>query len=779
MVAVVIMTVGLLALASLQLSLMRTSGQTKAQSTALALAKQQIETLRAFTDYDEYANDIVNSGPTDVTIGGYTYSMTTTVERWVFDAAAPIFTKYPTTNASLAALRADTSIDYVTGRDFKKVNVKVTWSDANGAAAAGSNTIELDDVVDWLDPSDAGSLAKKTSGATARSVEVVIKDPGAEAGVIPIAIGDTSDTAATNPKPVVNSSGTETRFDIQTYSALSGNLALAQSRVETAVISCSCDTSTKPTDSTARGYRPTYFNGVRYVAPTLTTYVPPAGQKASAVNSESPYCYDCCRDHNDPASIIAAKKPRFDPWRAEHIHYYLDNANTLQEVTNAKTTYLESCRLIRVDGIFRVAADFNDEYFNLLRTKNDGSTTAYVPTDAAATNYEDFVLAYLDQRVITPSDASTDPTVSAYNHTLAASAVTTLETAHSINDPASITLQRTNDYKWLHSRGLYVDYLEAEALAAIEDAKSDCEDISCSDEDKAVAVLRVLPFTSINLTELSNWTPTVADTGYVSVTGGSFFALAGSSDDPVRGKVVPHTSNLPTTASTADAIVKIRKSNSGLAVMATPIDKDEDGLDGSGNPITTEDDKDTQAFDIPDGASSPQTGTFTVNLNNYDFAVFPALSGTNITNCTYAKVSGKYVYTCQSAGLGVPTTLLVTKYNYQSASASKGKDRVLTCTKADGTGAVSYTTTNSDEKIYTCNNYTVGSASSSAGGVTTSNFVTLKDTLLDESQSVDFSTVGNGDTLTLDFSAGTPTYGYTCIYTTSISDKVITAANCK
>jgi type IV pilus modification protein PilV len=52
LVAVVIVSVGLVALAALQLSLIRSSNTAKMQSTALSLAKQQIEQLRSFRQLD-------------------------------------------------------------------------------------------------------------------------------------------------------------------------------------------------------------------------------------------------------------------------------------------------------------------------------------------------------------------------------------------------------------------------------------------------------------------------------------------------------------------------------------------------------------------------------------------------------------------------------------------------------------------------------------------------------------------------------------------------------
>jgi type IV pilus modification protein PilV len=779
LVAVVIMTIGLLALASLQLSLMRASGQTKAQSVAMGLAKETIEADRAFTDYTGYQN-LDSGGPTNTTVGNITYTITKTVERYVFDndATTPKFVKYAATKASIDTLTKDLTIDYVQGRDFKKETVKVTWPDASGNTTVGENTVTLDDAIDWLDPADTARLSKKSTATNFRTAEIIITDPSKEAGVIPIAIGDAKDTAATNPRPVVNSSGTETRFDILTYAALSGGTALAQSRVETNVVGCTCDTATKPA-STVRGYRPTYFNGSRYTSPALTTYSPPAGQKSSAASNESPYCSDCCRDHHDPSIVVSAKKPLFDPWRAAHTHYYRDNANALQAVDSTHTAYAEACRLIRVDGIFRVAADFNDEYFNLLETKNDGSTTEFVPTDTAAAHYVAMVLAYLDKKVISTNDSSTNPAVSKYNQEVSDTDVATFEASNAINNPSTISINRSNDHKWLHSRGLYVDYLETEALAAINQAKTDCTTKSCTDDEKQVAVLSVLPFTSINVSELSVWTPAVNNSSYVSVTNGAFYSQVGT--DPVRGKTVPQTANIPGGAQDATAFTNMRKSNSALAAILLPIDKDEDGLDNStNNPTAAELDSDSQAFKIAAaGGGGGSAGTFQVKPSGYG-TNDPTISGTKVSNCTSAKVGGNTVYTCSSNDIGAADTLALSGYNYQSANSSKVTGAVITCTKADGTLPLSYTVDNSDPKLYTCANYKLNSLTSSNGGaVVTTPFTVVNDGFLTEKTSVLITPIAQGDVLTAVFGADTTKYGYSCIYTASLSDKVLVAATCK
>src|SRR3546814_5412041 len=70
--------------------------------------------------------------------------------------------------------------------------------------------------------------------------------------------------------------------------------------------------------------------------------------------------------------------------------------------------YTESFRLIRVDGIFRVAADMYNDYMNLLRTDNgaDSTLSDYVPTAAATTSYQNFVLDYLGTKFVDGTSSS-------------------------------------------------------------------------------------------------------------------------------------------------------------------------------------------------------------------------------------------------------------------------------------------------------------------------------------------------------------------------------------
>lgn len=743
LVAVVILSIGLLALAALQVSLIRSSADAKAQTVALALAKQKLEDMRSFTSIAGYVA-LTDPADENISAGGVAFTRHTVVERYALNNVTLAYVSIGDTLAENAFTTGGNTL--TTGRDFKRVAVTVNWTDAT----AGAQSQAVEDIIDGLDPTDSSKISKNFSGFAPRNAEVVILNPSTEAGVIPIAIdpANAESTAATNPRPVVNQGGNETRFDVLTYVALSGNNALAQARVETNVSACTCDTANV---TATTGFRPSYWNGYRYVPPTLATYTAPA-KHATLPNKvyESPYCDVCCRDHHDPGTL-AAGSPKFDPWRNPHTHYGLTNAGTLEAVgTSGRTEYLEACRLIRVDGIYRVAADFNDEYFNMLAAKNDASTTEYVPTDNAAAAYQTFVLGYLDAKLTSNSAQNT------YNSPVAAGTVTTLEGSNSstasINYPASITLQRTLDHKWLHSRALYIDWLEADALAAIAATKAECAaSTTCLAAEKSVRVLSLTPFTTINVSELSLWAPAATANNVLAVSDGSFYNEAAGTDSPVRGYATPSAS-IPTGAQSVNVTASLFKSNSGLVSLASAIDTDE---------ATPSTDPTNQTFVIPAGNPNNNAGKlkFYLDVANSgyltNFIQDPSIGGvlSGLSNCAYSitKVSGKNKsdnpIICDESTFG-GLSFVLSGYNGQIQATSTAQ---LSCTDSNGQNAVNHTFSSAEAyTTYTCRNYSVDGAyidananmSFDAGDVNALSFAPdLNDGKLAEKSTIAFSSI--------------------------------------
>lgn len=804
LIAVVIMSVGLLAVATLQISVVRASAESKAQTIALNLALDKLEELTTYRTLNRTANtcaaDTTDSyqciadgsdamsdtnGTFAVAVGG-AYTRTWTVNRCSV-----------TTGAVNCGIADDgDALSGLPRNEFKSVLVDVSWADAAGV----TQHVTVNDAVGSLSPSDAALVSKKAVRLAPRYAQEKIYNPGNEAGVIPIAVGTNTSTAATNPKPevVVGNSVVETRFDVLTYAGLKSDTTVtAQSRVETSLVGCTCDLATAPaSDSTDRGKRPAYWNGYQYVSPETASYVPKAGV-AVGVN-QSDKCTVCCRDHHDPAGTTG---PTFSPLRVTrptvataHPHYYSADGLSWTEVLTSSVSkeYQEACRIIRVDGIFRVAPDLANDYFGLLATGDGTTAGTYVPdttsvdgtpsVTGAVSRYEKFVIAYLDGRFTTPTPSSSGAQA-AYN-TVDVSGQTPEQFAESapyvLDHPLSIDIPLVySTGKWLHARGLYVDFLEQDAVDAITAAKADT---ACNTDTALLStcVLKLLPFTTINLTEIADWAS--ADTTRLVVTNNDF-STSISSVDPVRAKVT-------TSASSAATVVVNsygRKSNTGL-------------LDLAYNSISSVDDAkfvSPQSFLVSSGSSS-STQTVTVNLvlpEPYATSNSLPVSTPNTPAVTYltqaapgttypcaapspangaiSSSSGNYYRTLSFACsvqspavayMSVANALAIQPKNYNfgaSASANKNSTPSLTCTpsvggNADvaGLGSIAY----SDNATYTvnrCYNFAVGTPTFSPAGATGSPQTAVSDHLKAESTIINTSILNNADTVTVPLTVST------------------------
>src|SRR3990167_11369524 len=87
LVAAAVLSVGLLALASLQMSIVRTSSDSKAYSVALSLAKDKLEELRTFNDVRGVRSyqSLTDGTDTPGNVGGVEYSRGWTVTRYAYN----------------------------------------------------------------------------------------------------------------------------------------------------------------------------------------------------------------------------------------------------------------------------------------------------------------------------------------------------------------------------------------------------------------------------------------------------------------------------------------------------------------------------------------------------------------------------------------------------------------------------------------------------------------------------------------------------------------------
>ncbi len=621
MVAVIVLATGLLALAALQINLTRSAADAKARSRMAALLEtitdyQRSQGFTNFTAISGTAGTCVTSSPTTIqsyicaaqTGAGVTgIQVTQTVTEYygmgtsntAFGTTAPTSAQLKTYGNSYA--------------DYKWVQLTATWTDAAGASRSFGTTAVVDDA--YLNNAKT-ILSQSITTSTSMTPTVHETNPSNTAGVIPIAVGTNTNSAATNPKPTVQSSGaSSTTYSTLQYTQGTNDgtaSSTIQKRVETTVAECVCKgSSSNPfTDTTFLGattYRPTYWNGTQYASPVdakITPYSSAFDTNADKKNgiAQSDLCNQCCRDHHDvDTSGNKASAPLYDEVTNDTNRYKVTLSGSYPatpislatQVVNGKTVYvaatltssyyLDSCRLIRVDGLWRVAADLRALQMGLLATSPEGFATTSTPDTSAESNYQDFVVDYLGQYVTYIISGGTAPVAN------------TIFGNHNLNVPDIIdAITTTGNYRYLHARGLYLDYLESAAVTKLTNLKASS---ACNSPNYPTCILQYLPFATVNLTYLGYkntvWTP--SDPTKITVGSGAGSDATGtcSSSNGQTGGCVSGKSN----TSSASITASYGPSNSAVA-SSLPIST-YDAL--AANQLT-----DTQNFTVTGTSTSDQ-----------------------------------------------------------------------------------------------------------------------------------------------------------------------------
>lgn len=559
LIAVVILATGLLALAVLQSSLTRNSADTKARSRIGGLVSGRLDQVRA----SGYGGIPASTGGTTVTI----LPVCSPTPNDVCDVQNQAgVSNLQLTQLSTQFHGVDAGANFVAGAvganeaEYKRVVLTATWTDASGT----SRNLSMTTLLSPLSLSGASTLINLGLAGSSAAKPIVRQANPTSAGMIPIAIGNNTDTAATNPKPETggasaNQTLPSTTFTVLTYRNENSTDSTIQKRFETTLVECTCkngnisEIPANPSNLRTISYRPTFWDATRYTVPEDAKRTPTSGPfTSSGAVKQSDLCTECCRDHRDSASDTV----KFNPFSADYNKYQATVTVTKVKgkdvatvslprsgspssliVAGSSDTYIDACRLIRTDGVWRVAADYNAEHMGLLPTQPLGEATNSQPTVAGAAAYEEFVIDYLGSRITNLLANLTAPLAETFFE------------SHGLNNPDLIPA-KVNDKRYLNSRNLYLDFLEKPALDKIKSVNS-----SCAAADKPGCLLPYLPFNTINVTDLANWTQSNAT--IIGVTNGS--GSVGDPLNPVRGAVTGKA------AGTANAQVTMGRSNSAIA----------------------------------------------------------------------------------------------------------------------------------------------------------------------------------------------------------------------
>jgi len=752
MIAVIVLATGLLALAALQINLTSSSADAKARSRIAALLASAIDDERAngFSNIATFATPVTASAAPACTAGTSlenaictaqqdagvsNLQVTQTVSEWygLSTSSGPFTTTAPCgTPAACAKL--------IYG-DYKTIQLAANWTDATG----GSRSLSASTIASLIGLSASDTLRNKPLTTSSSMIPTVHEtNPSSTPGVIPVAVGNGSNSASTNPRPTLGNVLPSTTFNTLNYNTggLNGSLsATIQKRVETTVAECVCHGSnSNPLSGDVflgtTTYRPSYWNGLQYSNPIDAKVTPYSAQlvdnHGNPVVPQNDLCTICCRDHHDASSDVV----KFDPTTGDLNRYKAVTSPTPKLLTTIDAvtgnaipvvadvhadTYLDSCRIIRVNGLQRVAADLQSKQMGLIATSPKGFATSSVPDSSVAASYEQFVLDYLKQELnsllASTGDIDADALFSS--------------TTYGLNDPATIDATTiSGDYRYVNGRGLYLDYLEQQALDQINSVKSDST-VCNATTPFPTCVLAFVPFSTIDVTQLEPWRALSASdatqTGRLNVSSTSTSNSASACTTAgvqIRGCVSGISSG------NDSAVATMRRTNSAVAasVPVSRYDLDLNPTDLTDNTTHVHSQTDSQVFRIGTTNTASEffvalTGPSTVIGSNPNTVTFPFptldLSTTNdptvlwtvgaSTDFCFASLSRTDTdpdpYDCVTPILlALPVTVTVGNYNEvvnqaisnpcNNADSTTYNQPNLICYRVTGatvTGAVGYT----------------------------------------------------------------------------------------
>lgn len=820
LIAVVVLATGLLSLAALQGKLSTNSADAKARSRIAALLTSVVDSERStgyggisafsgyvastgaclpandasLTTFALMAKNAINCAQSDAGLSGLSLSQT-------------VATFCGVSGGNTFAAGACTNVD---DAEYKQLVLTAAWNDATGAA----RTLAATTIVSALNLSTSTTLLDTPLTATTITPVVHQPNPGLTNGVIPIAVGtnasgNETDTASTNPRPTVGVTLPSTTFNTLTYGqgALDSSITRTiQKRVETTVAECGCKYSSSnpftvgnganPTTDVFLGtnsYRPTYWNGNQYVSPTSVKLVSPySGQSPDLIGSQSDMCSLVCRDHHDTSSDTI----KFDSVTGDYNRYALStdknggvatpvalaldgSGKPIAATTTDGSQYLDAARLIRVDGLWRVATDMHAEYVGLLATQTASSGYATSPNtdDTAETNYggkTGFVVDYIGQRVSQILSGGSAPDGNALYKT------------HGLDIPALISTDKTSgNFRYLHARGLYLDAFEQPLIDKLTNIKTN----SCTTYPDCV--LAYLPFNTINATQLASWSrlsSTKTTRGTIDVKNSTtsntaVLCTTGNKATIIRGCVSGTSADDGSSNPYDQAIATMGKSNSAVAasVAISPYDlanklSDAQDFSVSGTAVSSE------FFAAVSGVTytlpNATTGLFwTDDLSTTNEPTLTWTLGSSSDFCSgtiNTTDANPNPYDCvTTAALTVPFTVVMGNYNqvvqqqttYTTTSGGTGtvQQPVLVCYKVTAASIVQYPVSGSPvvDAGYSVDFATVTN-SGAANETTTFSITGSPATMVKSSRQLNITLAANGTKAgtiaSTDPATGIPTY---------------------
>lgn len=668
LILVAVLSIGMLAMAKIHTVLLRDGGTSANRAVATSLAQEKLDDLRAYKWVNTTAAGSEGCGN-----GVFCFTEIGTNLGGVEAAGGTLV--FPAGNVTLDNVvfnRTWASVDVPAAPaavQFKLVTVTVTWTDQNG-----TGTISLQSSIA---PNDVTIASAGSSGAVSSLRKPQVRyTPIGVPDVVPITIdgGQGLKKETSKPLPDVSSKGfsVATQFDAVSYS---GSDTTARQQVESyTTVGCVCEFA-----GSGAGMSPAYYT---YVDGSLkvnypTEPVTKTTGTAPSINGDTqdPLCTTCCRDHHDSTSSA-----KYDPDRpaadyngnGNHKHYYFTNASNpalglsvVQEI--AGNRYLEACRFLRVDGVYRLMRDWR--LVDLVVMPKDGYL---VDSSTALAKYQTYV-----------------------GDVAAAQAKTDGGTATSFPDKATALESRDlsnrseNSLVQLAARGIYVDRVYTSNGTALDTT-------FYSVAAGSTPQLSLIPFTEINVTLLASWaaaTTTVATvtneeikdisasaTDYYGTYSRGRVAVASGSggNTDIRAYMLPGNTGLVGGTTRINYVGAVDYNASTLAASGTITYAGPIGRDPYDHSSTR---RVSNALNVGRAASGNTAVSGVIALGNSSGSLASlAVTGTGGAGCTIDPPTGNQTTFSCSVPIGYSGTITVS--TSQSGGFVRGSTGVNTCVVA-------------------------------------------------------------------------------------------------
>lgn len=646
LVAALVFALGITALVKLQGTFFKNSSAANARSIAMSIAQEKLEDLRGFQILDSSDADVfdftsigTNTGgrcteQTDnnactvalastganqnITVGNIGFSRNWTVTDYYFDSNGILCTPFPTGTTPNTCVASSS-----TAPDHKRITVNVIWTDTDGSA----QSLALEGLINRNSGAAIGALADFSSGGSGESPTVPYT-PSTDVHVTPIGVGTDTKRETLVPSTETVDGYSRTKFIAYTYNT--GGELVREEEFQNVACDCRFDgvsgNDLNPADDADTSDDATYTAAHPVWSTPRDTYVDVDGDLVSGKPkgcvqgggsncdaNPDPLCEVCCRDHHDTSAAAF----KYDPFRSsddftvggDHKHY-----NATSPVTSGQ--YLESCRLKRVDGNWRVYEDWHMVKFTALPLSDLIDTT----TKAIYADYvQDIIDAHLDESKVTGQTLSSPPAKpTSLDHTVSGNYITM-----SVGNKQELT-----------GRAVFLDYIDSTHLTNVKNKKTASQDY-----------LLHLPFYELEVASLSTWNSSATAKLRAGPYDGS-----GTSHDLIGGQVEA----LATDLSAINVTGSIKKSNSGVVALSSPVD-----YNAATNPDSANNSDMVSVCvgcSAPSSCSLPWGGTLNNGSSTTAYQASSVPYGQSCANqtrtCTNGTLSGSYLF--ESCTVGEP-----------------------------------------------------------------------------------------------------------------------------